>query len=174
MVSTSRYHPGLDERQEVERVHAWPGSHCGAFVRESCGSDAKAGIGEVSMENGGAMGAAMKAFNALPMPSTDEELATLWLGRVCKTASHELGHCFGLDHCVYYACVMQATAGLSEDARQPPYICPADLAKLVTNTGADERERYEALLVWSERWSKDRLFSAFAAWLKMRIAEYGT
>ncbi|KAK4129974.1 hypothetical protein BT67DRAFT_437390 [Trichocladium antarcticum] len=47
----------------------------------------------------------------------------LALSRVARTASHELGHCFGLAHCSYYACVMQGTAGLAEDARQPPYLC---------------------------------------------------
>ncbi|TKA66139.1 hypothetical protein B0A55_09792 [Friedmanniomyces simplex] len=100
-------------------------------------------------------------------------LELLWLSRVCKTASHELGHCFGIDHCTYYACVMQGTAGLSEDARQPPYVCPVDTAKLLTATGADEMDWLRALLNFCERFGEDALFAAFAAWLRMRLAELG-
>ncbi|TKA61938.1 hypothetical protein B0A55_10820 [Friedmanniomyces simplex] len=100
-------------------------------------------------------------------------LELLWLSRVCKTASHELGHCFGIDHCIYYACVMQGTAGLSEDARQPPYVCPVDSAKLLTATGADEMDWLRALLGFCERFGDDALFAAFAAWLRVRLEEVG-
>ncbi|KAK0836938.1 hypothetical protein LTR03_013226 [Friedmanniomyces endolithicus] len=84
---------------------------------------------------------------------------------------HELGHCFGIDHCTYYACIMQGTAGLSEDARQPPYVCPVDTAKLLTATGADEVEWLRALLEFCDRFGEDALFSSFAAWLRVRTAE---
>ncbi len=76
-----------------------------------------------------------------------------------------------MDHCVYYACVMQATASLAEDVRQPPYLCPVDLAKILRATGADERERYEALLIFCTR-HKDGgagWFNAFEAWITGRL-----
>ncbi|KAH7027991.1 uncharacterized protein B0I36DRAFT_146072 [Microdochium trichocladiopsis] len=54
----------------------------------------------------------------------------LWLSRLARTTAHELGHCFGMDHCVYYACLMQSTASMAEDVRQPPYLCPVCLNKV--------------------------------------------
>ena len=68
--------------------------------------------------------------------SNDEEL--LYLSRVVKTICHELGHCLGIDHCVYHACIMQSSASLAEDARQPPYLCPVDLRKLASAVGEAE------------------------------------
>ncbi len=51
-----------------------------------------------------------------------------------------------MDHDVYYARVMQGTTSLAEDVRQPPYLCPADLAKVLRATMANEKERWEAML----------------------------
>lgn len=185
VISTARYNPAFDEKLEVERVHAWPASHCAEYVETCCvEADVAAGVkpprkkaklatSKKSRPNQGAMGAAVEAYRAQPPASTPAELAKLWLGRVCKTTSHELGHCFGMDHCVYYACVMQGTTGLSEDARQPPYLCPVDFAKVLHATGAGQVERYRALLEICEKWDGDSLFVAFAAWLKARIEEIG-
>lgn len=68
---------------------------------------------------------------------------------------------------------MQATASLAEDVRQPPYLCPVDLAKMLRATGADERERYEALLAFCRRREDGRAgpFKAFAAWIGGRLQE---
>jgi archaemetzincin len=98
--------------------------------------------------------------------------ADRWLSRVCKTVSHELGHCFGIGHCYFYACIMQSTAHLLEDARQPPYLCPVDLAKLLNATGATEVEHYEQLLRLCEspRWEPEPMFAAWAAWLRGVLA----
>jgi hypothetical protein len=30
-------------------------------------------------------------------------LLGLWLGRIYRTASYELGYCFGINYCIYYA-----------------------------------------------------------------------
>ena len=78
-----------------------------------------------------------------------------------------------MDHCVYYACVMQATASLPEDVRQPPYLCPVDLAKMLRATGADEGERYEALLAFCGRHEGGAAgwFTAFQAWILGRLRE---
>lgn len=80
-----------------------------------------------------------------------------------------------MDHCIYYACVMQATASLAEDVRQPPYLCPVDLAKMLRATGADVRERYEALLAFSGRNEHGGAgwFKAFEAWTTGRLGELG-
>ena len=178
VVSMARYNPSLDEAQNVERRHAWPASHCDAYVKECCDvtprSTKKARIisNEARVESYGPLEAAVSAHRAF---STNESMSPsgLWLSRVCQTASHELGHCFGMDHCVYYACVMQGTASLSEDVRQPPYLCPVDLAKMLRASGANERERYGAILGFCEGQNGVPMFAALGAWIRSRLADLG-
>ena len=121
-----------------------------------------------------ALQAAVSAHNALPSlvasPSS-AALIGLWLGRVCRTTSHELGHCFGIDHCVYYACVMQGSSSLAEDGRQPPYLCPVDLAKLLRATGSSPELHYNALLQFCDKNGESHLFAAFSAWIRGRLKE---
>ncbi|GMF46928.1 unnamed protein product [Phytophthora fragariaefolia] len=181
VVSSARYNPALDTLQAVEVEHAWPASHCQLYV-DSCVRNAE-NDGASSMKKAktamkeevavshsvSAIQAAVEAFSSVPASSQSN--AAQWLARVCRTASHELGHCFGMDHCVYYACSMQGSAGLSEDARQPPYICPVDLAKMLRATGADPGQRYKALLTFCSRFEgQERTFAAFAAWLTYMIS----
>ena len=185
VVSGARYNPILDEEQGLERDHAWPASHCEEYLRVCCegisdgddgGRKKKDEIGAKesapSEKKTTPMQAALSAHTALPSldhgPST-AALLGLWLGRVCRTASHELGHCFGIDHCVYYACAMQGTASVIEDARQPPYLCPIDLAKVLRATGADENERYGSMLAFCEKNKDAHLFAAFGAWIRGRM-----
>ena len=77
----------------------------------------------------------------------------------------------GIDHCVYYACAMQSSASLAEDARQPLYLCPLDLAKLLHATGADAIDRYAALLAFCKEQGHSAMFTAFGAWLRAEIEE---
>ena len=188
VVSSARYNPVLDARQGVERAHAWPASHCETYFKTRCesstselqpvkkrakrshDSDRKTLDPTTSQEDTacGALSVATAAFRALP--SFDNLLPTpvldgLWLGRMCRTAAHELGHCFGMDHCVYYACAMQGSASLKEDARQPPYICPVDLAKMLAATEADPTARYKAIVALCTKHAGVHLFDAFRAWI---------
>ncbi|KAI9716460.1 MAG: hypothetical protein M1812_005355 [Candelaria pacifica] len=203
VISTARYHPVLDAEQDVEREHAWPASHCEAYIRACCSDEAQpttkarkrarihhegqqksnpitisSPASSSTHESGlSPLEAAVSAHAALPSLdnlSPVEALSGLWLGRVCRTASHELGHCFGIAHCVYYACAMQGSSSLVEDARQPPYLCPVDLAKLLRATGADAKERYQALLDFCNEHGDTHLFVAFAAWLSGRLEEMGS
>lgn len=147
VVSAARYSPALDATAGVAFAESWP-------------------LGCVHKHD-----AALAALKALPEPASPAELTGLWLGRMARTAAHELGHCFGLEHCVYYACCMQGAAHLREDMRQPPHLCPVDLRKVLTATGADAADRYAALLAFCERpaMSHVHLFAAFAAWLRQRL-----
>lgn len=187
VLSSARYNPVLDARQGVERSHAWPASHCETYLKTCCESstpqpakkrakrshnpDEKALNPSSSSEDttpSGALTAAVAACRALP--DFDSSLPTsvlegLWLSRMCRTAAHELGHCFGMDHCVYYACAMQGSASLREDARQPPYICPVDLAKMLIATGADPVVRYKAIVAFCTKRAGVHLFDAFRAWI---------
>jgi len=93
---------------------------------------------------------------------------------------HELGHCMGMDHCVYYACNMQGTAGMKEDGRQPPYLCPVCLGKVSyaiaceLQQGNEEkrqayvRKRYDSLREFCEKWQETALFAGYGAWVQTR------
>ncbi|KAK1994255.1 hypothetical protein LX36DRAFT_213865 [Colletotrichum falcatum] len=150
--------------------------------------------GEVTVDlkraRGTAMGAAVEASKVVLVPRTapgrarDEDLRGLWFARVARTAAHEIGHCLGMDHCVYYACVMQGTGGLGEDGRQPPYLCPVCEAKVVWGLGemgvvevgrrAAERQRMEAMRGFCELWKGVGMFAGYAGWLGARLeGEFG-
>jgi archaemetzincin len=191
VISMARYNPKLDYRQNVEREHAWPASHCKAYAEAICAQEGSPTRrpkkrSKVLKSNSikptshsspldshpSALQAAISAYGATVSSNPNfsrAALAALWLGRVCRTASHELGHCFGIDHCVYYACVMQGSASLAEDARQPLYLCPIDLAKVLHATGADMKERYTVLLAFCEDQGESAMFAAFAAWIQARM-----
>lgn len=199
VVSTARYDPNLDKFGNVEREHTWPASHCKAYIDSCIQLEqahvrpakriksSSVDVNETSLDNGtirssvdtlipsedvSPLQAALTAHNSLPsidvFPST-AQLAGIWLGRVCRTAAHELGHCFGLDHCVYYACSMQGTCSMMEDYRQPPYLCPVDLAKLLQATGVTPENRYLKLLAFCEERSDVHIFAAFGAWIRARL-----
>lgn len=174
VVSTARYRPDLDTKQDIDLQHVWPASHCAIWQGRFYSSKTPAGPPEdkkhcrtaSEWHPGSPIAAAVDAHMALPMPSSPADFTSLWLGRICKTASHELGHCFGIDHCVYWACSMQGTASIVEDHRQPPFLCPVDLSKVLRATGANERDRYEAMLRFCDKWRGDRLFAAYGAWIR--------
>lgn len=176
VVSTARYNPALDDLQEIEREHPWPASHCRDYVDASCRDTDETTVPrskakKTTSPDSSPLRQAVAAWQSLPAPTAGNELRNLWLGRLCKTASHELGHCFGMDHCVYYACIMQGTAGLTEDACQPPYLCPVDLAKVLMATGTNEATWARSMLRFCERFSNDRMLVALSAWLKGRLQE---
>ncbi|MFO0744132.1 MAG: archaemetzincin [Myxococcota bacterium] len=66
--------------------------------------------------------------------------------RAIGLMAHEVGHTFGLRHCVYYDCLMNAVDSLYELDEHPALPCPVCLRKLYTALGFDPRVREEALL----------------------------
>lgn len=54
--------------------------------------------------------------------SDDDDPDTL-LMKVCRTATHELGHMFGLKHCIYYECLMMGSNSSVDGARKPAFLC---------------------------------------------------
>lgn len=41
------------------------------------------------------------------------------LYRACKVMTHEIGHMFGIKHCVYFNCVMNGSNGEEENRKKP-------------------------------------------------------
>ncbi len=65
--------------------------------------------------------------------------------RILRVATHELGHAFGILHCVHFECAMNGVNSLEESDLTPLQLCPVDLRKIQTAVGFHPRERYERL-----------------------------
>ena len=64
---------------------------------------------------------------------------------------------------------MQGTASIAEDVRQPPYLCPVDLAKMLQSTGASLEGRYERIAIFLEKYDDNLIFAAYSAWIRARL-----
>jgi predicted Zn-dependent protease len=205
VVSSFRYHPGLDRYSDIDQAHMWPASHCQTYVDGLCGAEVSASSPELppakrvksarppspppvlkADSSSSALAAAVVASRSwlVPVATSRSQHEGLWFSRVARTLAHELGHCFIMDHCVYFACLMQGTASMAEDMRQPPYLCPVCLQKLswllspfVGNGTAIDLQRFwvrrqhEALREFCgrPRWRGVGMFAGFTAWLDTRL-----
>lgn len=68
------------------------------------------------------------------------------LRRSCKVLVHEMAHMFGLNHCIFFRCVMNGSNHLQESDARPLRLCPVCLRKLQFRIGFDVVNRYERLL----------------------------
>ncbi|EEY16858.1 conserved hypothetical protein [Verticillium alfalfae VaMs.102] len=191
LVSSFRYNPALDAHNDVDRSHAWPASHCAWWIEAVCDHEGETSESATPAEGG--LRAAVLAARSGMVPRGKGGWSAVWLASVCRTASHELGHCLGLAHCALYACVMQSTAGVGEDGRQPPYLCPVCLAKTayavvgeaVKGRGKEkvvemERrekvwmvERYRRIQTYSAQWkgTGTGMLKGYGAWAGHRVKE---
>lgn len=81
----------------------------------------------------------------------EAERKQLILERSVKLLVHETMHLLGLDHCIYYDCVMNGSGHLEEDFKQPLHLCPVCLRKMFVLCGFSVKGRYEGLReVYSE------------------------
>lgn len=79
--------------------------------------------------------------NATPL--TDAE-RVIMLRRCVKILLHEVGHLFGLKHCIYYICLMNGANNEKEMDRQPLRLCPVCLRKMHSSLGFDVRSMYQS------------------------------
>ncbi|CAF1518739.1 unnamed protein product [Adineta steineri] len=78
----------------------------------------------------------------LRTPLTKEH-SIIILRRSIKIILHEIGHLFGLDHCIYYLCLMNGANNETEMDREPLHLCPVCLHKLHSTLQFDVRHLYE-------------------------------
>ena len=72
------------------------------------------------------------------------------LRRTLKTAVHEIGHMFGIDHCTAYECCMNGSNHTEEADSQPIEYCPECLPKLCWTCQLDPIKRAGSLIAFAE------------------------
>ena len=72
------------------------------------------------------------------------------LTRAIQTATHEIGHLFGLAHCIGFECQMNGSNNREEADSRPLEVCPACLQKLCAFTGSDPVVRFTRLAEFAD------------------------
>ena len=86
--------------------------------------------------------------------------------RACKVLTHEMGHMFGIKHCIYYECNMNGANSLVEADASPMHLCPVCLRKLQDAIGFDAIFRYQEL----ERFYQKQGLKKESVWVEKRLA----
>jgi len=89
----------------------------------------------------------------------------LILRRSCKVLAHEMCHMFGIEHCVWFRCLMNGSNHLVESDARPLHLCPVDLRKLQSSIGFDVVERYRRIL----NFDRQEGFEDEARWFEKRL-----
>jgi archaemetzincin len=90
---------------------------------------------------------------------------TLLLRRACKVLVHETAHMFGLQHCIFFNCLMNGSNHLGESDRWPMHFCPVCLRKLQFSTGSDIVQQYGKLALFYDAAG----FAHEAQWMRNRL-----
>jgi archaemetzincin len=75
-------------------------------------------------------GYSTKKFGTVYTKRLKSENASLYVDRVVKEVTHELGHALGLEHCDDPHCVMSFSNSVEEVDRKSPFFCDKCKAKL--------------------------------------------
>ena len=95
-----------------------------------------------------------------------DHLYTL-LNRSCKVLVHEIGHLFGIGHCIYFDCCMNGSGHLKEDYHQAMHLCPVDLHKLQHCLGFDVEVRYRRMAAFYRKYLHG--FQPEVKWVEQRL-----
>jgi archaemetzincin len=108
--------------------------------------------------------AGLMTFNRL-WPKNAKNLNAETLRRCVRFASHEIGHMFGIEHCVFYRCPMNGCKNLAESDTSPLHFCPVCQQKIQWLLEPDMQKRNAALLAFYEKYG----LKEEAAWTKKRM-----
>ena len=89
----------------------------------------------------------------------------LVLRRAAKVLTHEMGHMFGVKHCIHYECNMNGANHLDEADSTPMELCPVCLRKMHHAVKFDPVGRYEKL----EKFYRDNGLEEEEKWIKARL-----
>jgi archaemetzincin len=81
-------------------------------------------------------------------PSEGADAFKLCLRRTMAVATHEIGHMFGMMHCIEYECNMNGSNSLLESDSRPLWLCPECMAKLCQAMKINPTDRYNHLHNW--------------------------
>jgi archaemetzincin len=90
----------------------------------------------------------------------------IMLRRSCKVLAHETGHMFGIEHCIYFRCLMNGSNHIAESDARPLHLCAVDLRKLYASVGFDPVSRYAHL----QSFCRENGFDDEARWLEAQLA----
>lgn len=96
----------------------------------------------------------------------DEQTRSLVLKRSAKILTHEMGHMFGIRHCIHFECNMNGANHLDEADATPMHLCPVCLRKLHHANRFDPARRYGLL----EDFYREHELKEEAGWVSKRIA----
>lgn len=99
-----------------------------------------------------------------------EKLNIMIFKLVSMVMIHEIGHLFGLAHCIYYDCKMNGSNHLEESFSRSLFLCPVCLRKIHFNLRFDIKKRYEGLKeALSILNSRFEIYTKEIEWLEARI-----
>lgn len=81
----------------------------------------------------------------------EKEDYVLCLNRTIKTAVHEIGHMFSMNHCRNAVCLMNGVNHLPESDTKPNVLCSDCLKKLSWNLKFDNKKRFENLIYYLKK-----------------------
>lgn len=100
----------------------------------------------------------------LSYEAVDGDPDQLALRRASKVLTHEMGHMFGIRHCIFYECNMNGANSLRECDSTPMHLCPVCLRKLQRAVGFDPLSRYRDL----GKFYRQNHFALEAEWIARR------
>nr|XP_022328287.1 archaemetzincin-2-like isoform X2 [Crassostrea virginica] len=84
--------------------------------------------------------------NTVYKPEEEKGGEATFIRRACKVMCHEIGHMYGIHHCVFFECLMNGSNHLQEADTGPSFLCPVCLNKLYYVMKFDIEERYRKMV----------------------------